>query len=248
MGEEKNLPEQSTPAYWAVIPAAVRYDDRLRPNAKLLYGEISALASAGGYCHARNNYFAKLYGFNVKTVSALISSLAQCGYIVVEVIRGPKGDVEMRKIWLTGRALMLCPPHHQKMDTSPSNNDDPLHQKAEENNTSKNNNTPIVPKIAPKAVTDLLADYAAGDAKLLDALLGFAEMRSKMRAAITTERAVTLLTNRLDKFSGGSVRLKIEMLEEATLKSWKTVYAPKEGAVPAAQSRVIETEVSKAWD
>ena len=27
------------PSYYAVIPADVRYDPRLKPNAKLLYGE-----------------------------------------------------------------------------------------------------------------------------------------------------------------------------------------------------------------
>ena len=37
------------PSYYAVIPADVRYDSRLKPNAKLLYGEISALISADKY-------------------------------------------------------------------------------------------------------------------------------------------------------------------------------------------------------
>ena len=32
------------PGYWAVLPARVRYDEELRPNAKLIYAEITALA------------------------------------------------------------------------------------------------------------------------------------------------------------------------------------------------------------
>ena len=36
------------PGYWAVLPATVRYDKTLRPNAKLLYAEITALADANG--------------------------------------------------------------------------------------------------------------------------------------------------------------------------------------------------------
>ena len=35
---------------YSVIPARVRDDHSLRPNAKLLYGELSALAQAEGYC------------------------------------------------------------------------------------------------------------------------------------------------------------------------------------------------------
>lgn len=49
------------PGYWAVLPAKVRYDKTLRPNAKLLYAEITALADARGYCWATNGYLAELF-------------------------------------------------------------------------------------------------------------------------------------------------------------------------------------------
>ena len=37
------------PSYYAVLPAKVRYDPDLPPNAKLLYAEITALAGEHGY-------------------------------------------------------------------------------------------------------------------------------------------------------------------------------------------------------
>ena len=71
MGKERM--EDSVRAYYAVLPADVRYDRELRPNAKLLYGELTALCNQYGYCWAPNEYFAGLYGLAPETVSRLIS-------------------------------------------------------------------------------------------------------------------------------------------------------------------------------
>lgn len=86
-----------TPAasYWAVLPAKVRYDDTLRPNAKLLYAEITALSNKTGFCWAKNSYFAELFSLAERTVSDLIGTLEARGYISVEVINDG-GRVERR--------------------------------------------------------------------------------------------------------------------------------------------------------
>lgn len=67
--------------YFAVIPASVRYDKNLKPLAKLLYGEITALCNEKGYCWASNGYFAELYGVDNKTISRAIQQLEECGHI-----------------------------------------------------------------------------------------------------------------------------------------------------------------------
>lgn len=66
---------KETPGYYAIIPATVRYSD-LIPNAKLLYGEITALCNKEGYCYASNSYFADLYGVDIKQVSRWIGNLS----------------------------------------------------------------------------------------------------------------------------------------------------------------------------
>ena len=53
---------------YSVIPARVRDDHTLRPNAKLLYGELSALAQAEGYCWAWNARLAETLGISKRTV------------------------------------------------------------------------------------------------------------------------------------------------------------------------------------
>lgn len=90
------------PAYDAIIPAGVRYDPALRPNAKLLYGEIRALASRDGYCWATNAYFADLYGISQKTVSELIGTLVKRGHVWVETERDVRtNEVIRRQLWVS---------------------------------------------------------------------------------------------------------------------------------------------------
>ena len=50
--------ENERPNYYAIIPADVRYDKRLKPIERLLYGEITCLSNKEGYCFASSNYFA----------------------------------------------------------------------------------------------------------------------------------------------------------------------------------------------
>lgn len=73
------------PNYYAIIPANIRYDKELMANAKLLYGEITALCNEKGICWARNEYFADLYGVSKETISRWISQLSKFGYIKIKL-------------------------------------------------------------------------------------------------------------------------------------------------------------------
>ena len=73
------------PAYYVIVPAAVRYDEKLTANAKLLYGEITALCNKEGYCWAGNSYFANLYGVSKNSISSWINNLRDAGHISVQM-------------------------------------------------------------------------------------------------------------------------------------------------------------------
>jgi hypothetical protein len=71
------------PNYYSIIPASIRYDKELTPNAKLLYAEITSLLQMNGVCYASNKYFSELYGKNKVTISRWIKELRERGYISV---------------------------------------------------------------------------------------------------------------------------------------------------------------------
>ena len=108
-----------TPNYYAIIPANVRYAD-LKPNAKLLYGEITALSNKHGFCFASNKYFAELYKVNKNTISSWISDLKNYGFITVKIERNVNNQITKRCIGIL-----------KKMDN-------PIHEKLKYNNTSIN--------------------------------------------------------------------------------------------------------------
>jgi DNA-binding MarR family transcriptional regulator len=132
-------------SYYAVIPATVRYDKRLKPLARLLYGELTALSNEKGYCWASNKYFAELYEVTSETVSRWISQLAEYGYIRLSISRAGKMIVE-RKIYLSQGLI------DEKINTSCQKDQEvidekintPIDKKVKENNTDNNtteNNT-----------------------------------------------------------------------------------------------------------
>lgn len=114
-------------AYYAVIPANVRYDNDLAPNAKLLYGEITALANEKGYCWATNTYFAELYRVSKTSVSKWIKQLCDKGYIKSKIIYR-EGTKEILNRYLT----IVVGGIQEKLNT-------PIEEKLKDNNTILNN-------------------------------------------------------------------------------------------------------------
>lgn len=90
---------KNEPSYFAIIPAEVRYDERLSANEKLMYGELFALSNKYGYCWASNAYFANLYGKDERTIRRWLSDLEECGYIKRDIERLEKDNAE-RKIYM----------------------------------------------------------------------------------------------------------------------------------------------------
>jgi DNA-binding transcriptional ArsR family regulator len=135
------------PTYYAIIPASVRYSS-LKPNAKLLYGEITALSNKLGFCYATNNYFAELYNVSKNTISSWLSDLNKAGFITIDIKRNSNKQIVKRCIGIK-----------QKEDT-------PINEKMKGNSTSINNTSNNISIRRLKFINDVsLFDY---DKSILD--------------------------------------------------------------------------------
>ena len=148
------------PTYYAIIPAKVRYSS-LKPNAKLLYGEITALSNKLGYCYASNKYFAELYGVSKNTVSRWLSDLSKLGFITIEIQRNKNKEITKRIIGIDKKV------------------DNPIDKIVKENNTS-NNTTSNNISIKKKFISEVMTfDYPKS--MLEDFINYWTEGKKKMR-------------------------------------------------------------------
>ena len=120
--------------YYTIIPSVVRYDKRLKPLSKLIYGEITALTNDKGYSWANNNYFAEIYSVSKDTISRAIRQLEEYNYIKC-IYDKSKQNNEKRKIYLNKKLSIA------KMPIRCSKNcTDGIDKKVEDNNKDNNLN------------------------------------------------------------------------------------------------------------
>ena len=188
--------------YYAIIPANVRYDKDLKPNAKLLYGEITALCNEKGYCWAKNDYFAQLYDTTKKTASIWINQLVSKGYIKAQIIYEPgtKQIVE-RRLYINDTPI-------------PKNEDTPIPKKVMDNNTVFNNtiinNTTTTEPEEPKEKTFVVVSPEQVDSlyKEIKAVIG-ATVTKKAIKEMIAERGETEIRRYLkhwNKFNTESMK------------------------------------------
>ena len=145
--------------YYVVIHAQVLHDNRLTPLARLIYGELSALANIQGFAWISNRKMASKYKVSIKTISRNISKLQEFGYIKSELIyRDEKKEVEQRNIYIepldknvNSIPLEMSRGYGQK---SPEGMDKKVKDNNTSNNTMNNTNNNIADKIADNVLDE----------------------------------------------------------------------------------------------
>lgn len=223
------MSEEQIKSYYAIIPANVRYDPDLPPNAKLLYGEITALTNDKGYCWASNNYFANLYGVYPTTISKWLRVLKEKNYISIELVyKDGTKEIQNRHIKISEIPIAnlnntYCQKEQEGMEQK---NNTPIVKKSKENNTSSNNtfnNTYYINK------------------DLNDLFIDFLKMRKKLKA-VNSERAINSLIKTLSEYDDET---KCKMIENSITNSWKGVFPLKENK--SYKPKPVREEIVPEW-
>tara|TARA_R110001583_G_scaffold4596_6_gene26363 strand:+ start:1455 stop:2105 length:651 start_codon:yes stop_codon:yes gene_type:complete len=171
------------PNYYAILSAEVRYDNRLRPNVKLLYAEITALCNMNRECFASNRYFSELYGKSKGSISGWISELVKYGYISADYTykEGTK-EIEYRYIKILKGGIT------EKENT--------LLQKTVKSNTTSINNTSININISNRRESFILEVMAFDyDKKILEGFIDYWTEPNKSNTKMKFELNKTWATN-----------------------------------------------------
>jgi len=143
---------EEKPNYFSVIPANVRYDKDLSPNAKLLYAEITSLCNSRGFCFATDDYFCQLYELSKSSIQRLLVALEQKEYIKREIIY-KQGTKE-----ILDRHIYILDPLYSNMGIPmPKNEYTPIPKNETDNNkyiNNKLNNTPYNPPKGDKKFSE----------------------------------------------------------------------------------------------
>lgn len=252
MDANQPTPQQS---FFTVIPATVRQDDQLSTNAKILYGDIVALANASGYCFASNQYFTETLGVTERSVTRLIAKLAERGHIRVRILRDQKsGLVTGRRIYPLFNAHPAedeeddAAIHPTKMSGRPDNivQIHPTKMSGHLNSiisTSMDNISPYNPPedekpkkrgrskddtAAREVIRKWLEDRQLSDnAALQSKLMDFCDARRDGKSGALTAKAAALMLTRLLEYSRGIPSVMETILDNSIINNWAGVFPLK---------------------
>lgn len=91
--------EENKIGYYAIIPSTILFNEKIKPNEKLLYAVITVLSNKQGYCFATNNYLGNLLNAKPHTISKWVSHLRELGFVCLDLIKNDKGEIIQRRIY-----------------------------------------------------------------------------------------------------------------------------------------------------
>lgn len=206
-----------SPSYYAVIPANVRYDERLKANEKLLYGELTALSQKDGFAFASNGYFAKLYKVAKTTVSEWLKDLQDCGYIKICI---DQQEGNLRRILVFENPLFseeVFPKSRRGIEKKAKT---PLREKPKQNNTSINIKKEYIAQSALEPNTPQVESFSKETENAVSQWLAY---KSERRQSYKPQ-GLKMLLSQIDKqIKAHGEQAVIGLIEESMANNWQGI-------------------------
>ena len=126
--------EENKIGYYAIIPATVLFNEKIKANEKLLYAIITVLSNKEGYCYASNAYLGKLLNAQPHTISKWVSHLKSLGFLCLDIIKNDKGEIIQRRIYPNDTPYTINRTYPYSIDRTEG-----MSQKGQYNNIIDNN-------------------------------------------------------------------------------------------------------------
>lgn len=233
------------PSYYAIITGPVLDNRELAANAKLLFASITTMADQKGYCWAGNQYLADRFGWGERTVSRLVAQLEDFGFIRTSMIFNKESGKMERRIYIGNEAadgVAKIGEGRQNWRGGVANNGETILNKIEEEKEKRGKGFSPPPELWKRCIK-----FAGGDMDLEQALFGFLENRAVRKNPIVTDRALSILLNKLERESKKNHAVMIAMLDKAVLKNWDSVFPLKEDEMPKQLPKAAETGGGYGW-
>jgi len=217
--------EEEKPSYYAIIPANVRYSN-VTANAKLLYGEITALANKTGVCYASNRYFAELYGVTTVSISKWIKELIDAGFIRSQIVyKDHTKEIDKRLISIANNDLIGI---EEKFNTPIKENfEGGIKEKFKENNTSINNTSINNKKENKKKETEQLIKEELERCNMYgnweSVINTFIDYRIERKKPLTS-KGLILMVRKLKELTGGNIDLAEQIIEQSIINGWQGLF------------------------
>ena len=130
--------EENKIGYYAIIPATVLFNEKIKANEKLLYAIITVLSTKEGYCYASNNYLGRLLNAQPHTISKWVSHLKALGFVCLDIIKNDKGEIIQRRIYPNDTPYTINRTYPYAIDRTEGMSQKGQYNNIIDNNISKN--------------------------------------------------------------------------------------------------------------
>ena len=193
------------------IPKEVWLDERLNALDKIILAEIDSLDSSDRGCWASNKHISDFCQCSETKVSTAISKLIEYGYLYVKSFDGRSRELKSSLSKSVRQTFKKCKADFQILKESNISNNTYNNKRKKERKTTGYDD--IISQIEDDSLRDLYIEYI--------------KMRKLIKSPMT-DRALTMLINKVESLEPLSIDRQKKLLENAIMNNWKSVYPIKD--------------------